>query len=81
MAELRGTVVARQGSATDLSVTFSAIGPDEYRADARRTDASGGPESDLHWLELGFVTVTPVSGAIDAESAADGSLARRLRRL
>jgi 5'-nucleotidase len=81
VADLRGTVVARQGAATDLSVTFSATGPDEYRADALRTDASGGRDSDLHWLELGYVTVTPVSGAIDAVDASDGNLERRLRRL
>jgi len=81
VTDLRGTVVARQGSATDLSVTFSATGTDEYRADARRADASGGRDSDLHWLELGYVTVTPVSGAIDAGSASDGNLKRRLRRL
>ena len=79
--DLRGTVVARQGSATDLRVTFSATGPDEYRADARRADATGGRDSDLHWLELGYVTVTPVSGAIDASGASDGNLKRRLRRL
>jgi 5'-nucleotidase len=81
VTDLRGAVVARQGSATDLSVTFSATGPDEYRADARRADATGGRDSDLHWLELGYVTVTPVSGAIDAGSHSDGNLERRLRGL
>lgn len=81
VADLRGTVVARQGAATDLSVTFSVTGPDEYRADTRRTNARGGRDSDLHWLELGYVTVTPVSGAIDAGDAAERNLKRRLRRL
>ena len=81
MTDVRGTVVARQGSATDLSVTFSATGPDEYRADARRVEATGGRDSDLHWLELGYVTVTPVSGAIDAGDASNSKLERRLRRL
>lgn len=81
VTNLRGAVVARQGSATDLSVTFSATGPDEYRADARRADATGGSDSDLHWLELGYVTVTPVSGAIDAGSNSDRKLERRLRGL
>jgi 5'-nucleotidase len=79
--EIRGTVVARQATASDLSVTFSATGPDEYRADARRADASGGRDTDLHWLELGYVTVTPVSGVIDAGEPSDGSLGHRLRRL
>jgi hypothetical protein len=81
VADLRGTVVARQGSAPTLRVTFSATGPDEFRADTRRTDAPGGRDSDLHWLELGYVTVTPVSGAIEAGEVSNGSLARRLRRL
>ena len=81
VADLRGTAVARQGSATDLRVTFSATGPDEYRADVRRVDATDGNDSDLHWLDLGYVTVTPVSGAIDAETGANQALKRRLRRL
>jgi 5'-nucleotidase len=81
VADVRGTAVARQGSATDLRVTFSATGPDEYRADVRRVDATDGNDSDLHWLDLGYVTVTPVSGAIDAEPGANQALKRRLRRL
>jgi len=82
VASLRGTVVARQGRATDLRVTFTATGPDEYRAEARRSDVKDGRDSDLHWLELGYVTVTPVSGAIDAGDAPPGGdLERRLRRL
>lgn len=80
VTDLRGTVVARQGRATDLDVTFSATGPDQYRADARRKDAYGDRDSDLHWLELGYVTVTPVSGAIDAGGDANRDLGRRLRR-
>lgn len=81
VADLRGTVPARQGSATDLSVSFSAAGPDEYRAEARRTDADGDRDSDLHWLELGYVTVTPVSGVIDAGDASNDGLRRRLGQL
>jgi len=81
LPEVRGTVVARQGSATDLRVSFSATGPDEYRADAERADARGRRDSDLHWLALGYVTVTPVSGAIDDGEAPGGNLERRLRRL
>jgi 5'-nucleotidase len=80
VADLRGTTVARQGNATDVRVTFSATGPDEYRADVRRVDATDGSDSDLHWLDLGYVTVTPVSGAIDAETGANQALKRRLRR-
>ena len=79
--DLRGTVVARQADATDLRLTFSATGPDEYRADARRVDATGSRDTDLHWLELGYVTVTPVSGTIDEEPGAARKLKRQLRRL
>jgi 5'-nucleotidase len=81
VADVRGTTVARQGSATDLRVTFSATGPDEYRAEVRRVDATDGHDSDLRWLDLGYVTVTPVSGAIDAAPSANQALKRRLRRL
>jgi 5'/3'-nucleotidase SurE len=81
LADVRGTVVARQGSATDLRVTFSATAPDEYRAEAHRIDATGSRDTDLHWLDLGYVTVTPVSGAIDAGPEASRNLQRRLSRL
>jgi 5'/3'-nucleotidase SurE len=81
VADMRGTIMARQGTATDLHVTFSATGPDEFRAEATRADASGGRDSDLYWLALGYVTVTPVSGAIDGDAARSGDLPRRLRRL
>lgn len=81
VADVRGTVVARQGGATDLRVTFSATGPGEYRAEARRSAVTDGRDSDLHWLDLGYVTVTPVSGVIDAGDVPSGDLGRRLRRL
>jgi 5'-nucleotidase len=81
VSDLRGTVVARQGSASDLRLTFSAVGPDLYRADARRSDAPDDHDSDLRWLDRGYVTVTPVSGAIDAASGPSQALQRRLRRL
>jgi 5'-nucleotidase len=81
VAETRGTVVARQDGATDLRVTFTATGPDEFRADARRTSVTAERDSDLHWLDRGYVTVTPVSGVIDAGHGATRSLERSLRRL
>lgn len=77
--ELRGTVVADQGNATDLGVTFAATGNDTYRAETRRSDVADGRGSDNHWLELGYVTVTPVSGAIGDDTVPRGNLARRLR--
>jgi 5'/3'-nucleotidase SurE len=78
--ELRGSVVADQGSATDLRVTFSATGEGEYRAQSQRADVADGRNSDNHWLDLGYVTVTPVSGAIGDDSVPRGDLKRRLRR-
>ena len=79
VGDVRGTVVARQADTTDLHVSFSAAGLDEYRADAKRGDATGSRDSDLYWLDRGYVTVTPVSGAMDAESVSAGDLERRLR--
>jgi len=78
--ELRGSVVADQGSATDLRVAFSATGEGEYRAQSKRADVADGRDSDNHWLDLGYVTVTPVSGAIGDDSVPRGDLKRRLRR-
>jgi 5'-nucleotidase len=78
--ELRGSVVADQGSATDLRVTFSATGDGEYQANAKRVEVVDGRDSDHRWLALGYVTVTPVSGAIGDDSVARGALERRLRR-
>lgn len=79
VADVRGAVVARQGAATDLRVRFTAVGDGEYRAETQRVDATDGGDSDLHWLGLGYVTVTPVSGVIGA-SGEHGDLERRLRR-
>ena len=78
--ELRGSVVADQGSTTDLRVAFSATGEGEYRAQSKRADVADGRDSDNHWLDLGYVTVTPVSGAIGDDSVPRGDLKRRLRR-
>lgn len=78
--DMQGTVIAAQGRATDLRVTFTATGDGEYRAATQRIDVTDSRESDNHWLELGYVTVTPVSGAIGAGSAPRGDLQRRLRR-
>jgi 5'-nucleotidase len=78
--ELRGTVVADQGSATDLRVAFAATGEGEYRAQSNRADVADSRDSDNHWLNLGYVTVTPVSGAIGDDSVPRGDLKRRLRR-
>lgn len=78
VTEMRGTVLARQADATDLRVDFTATGDGEYRAEARRVEARGDDASDLHWLSLGYVTVTAVSGAIDV-AAGHGDLGRRIQ--
>ena len=78
--ELRGTVVSDQGSATNMRVRFSATGDGEYRAEAQRADTADGRDSDNRWLDLGYATVTPVSGAIDDDSVPRSDLKRRLRR-
>jgi 5'/3'-nucleotidase SurE len=79
--ELRGTVVAAQGRTTDLRVTFTATGNDSYRAETERSAVADDRDSDNHWLGLGYVTVTPVSGAIGDGPVPRNDLQRRLRRL
>ncbi len=81
IGEIRGTVLARQGSATDLRVGFTTSGDGEYRSETRRADATDGLDTDNHWLAEGYVTVTPVSGAITDAPALRSSLKRRLQRL
>jgi 5'-nucleotidase len=79
--ELRGTVVADQGAATDLRVTFTAVADGEYRAQATTSDTADHRDTDNHWLERGYATVTPVSGGIADTRAPRADLKRRLRRL
>jgi 5'-nucleotidase len=81
ITELRGTIVARQGAATDLRLTFIATADGEYRAQPSRGDAASGNDTDIHWLGLGYATVTPVSGELNDEAAPRADLKRRLRRL
>jgi 5'-nucleotidase len=81
ITELRGTIVTRQGAATDLRVTFTATADGEYRAQPSRRGAADGSDTDNHWLGLGYATVTPVSGELNDEAAPRTDLKRRLRRL
>ena len=78
LAELRGTVVTRQGSATGLRVTFEATPSGGYQARTSRTDAPDGRDTDNYWLGQGYVTVTPVSGLLDDDQAPRSDLAKRL---
>lgn len=81
VAELRGTVVATQGAATDLRVTFEPTADGLYRVQAQRADVVDGRDTDNHWLSRGYATVTPVSGDLADPSAPRKDLRRRLRRL
>jgi 5'/3'-nucleotidase SurE len=81
VADLRGTVVAAQGSTTGLQVTFTAATDGEYRAQIATREAGDGRGTDNHWLGRGYATVTPVSGAISDTAVPRANLERRLRRL
>jgi 5'-nucleotidase len=81
LSEMRGTVVTRQGSATDLRVTFEATASGAYQARTSRAAAPDRRDTDNSWLRQGYVTVTPVSGLIDDDRAHRGDLAKRLRPL
>jgi 5'-nucleotidase len=81
VATLRGTVLTRQGAASNLRVTFKATGEGEYRAATERSEAADRSDSDNHWLDQGYATVTPVSANLADETAPRTNLSRRLRRL
>ena len=81
VAQIAGVVTARQGSGTDLRIAFAPTGEGEYRAQPSRVAPPDERDSDDHWLALGYVTVTPVSGAIGAAEVPRRELERRLRRL
>lgn len=81
VAKLRGTVLTRQGAASNLRVNFTTAGDGEYHAQTERNDAADGRDSDNDWLDQGYATVTPVSGNLTDETAPRASLSRRLRRL
>jgi broad specificity polyphosphatase/5'/3'-nucleotidase SurE len=79
--QLRGTRLARQGSITDLRVTFIATADGEYRAQTSSVPATDRSDTDNHWLQQGYVTVTPVSGDLSDATAPASSLKQRLRGL
>ena len=81
VAQIAGVVTARQGGGTDLRITFAPSGDGEFRAQTSRVAPPDERDSDDHWLALGYVTVTPVSGAISAADAPRRELERRLRKL
>jgi 5'-nucleotidase len=81
VASLRGTVVARQSSATGLSVDVVPAGESRYRARTEHRPADGEADSDLQRLLRGYATVTPVNARLGADEAPGRKLRQRLRRL
>jgi len=81
VASVRGTVVAQQGTVSDERIRFTPSGNGLYRAKLAPGDAVDAPESDDHWLGLGYVTVTPVNADLGDGSAPTEALTRRLREL
>jgi 5'-nucleotidase len=79
--QLRGTRLARQGTVTDLRVTFTQTADGEYRAQISSVPAVDRGDTDNYWLQQGYVTVTPVSGDLSDATAPAASLKRRLRGL
>jgi len=79
--QLRGTRLARQGSTTDLRVTFTATAEGDYRAQTTSVASADGNDTDNHWLQQGYVTVTPVSGDLSDATAPASGLKQRLRGL
>ena len=81
VTELRGTVVAGQGSSTDLRVTFKPTAEGQFQAHTLERATSDARESDNQRLEQGYVTVTPLNGRLGDDSASSRRLERRLRGL
>lgn len=81
VTELRGVAVARQGSATDLQLTFVPTADGEYQARASERAIDDARDSDNRLLEDGYVTVTPLDGRLGDDDASDDKLERRLRGL
>jgi 5'/3'-nucleotidase len=80
LSDVRGVVVARQGSATDLRVSFARTADDNYKAQVTERATDDERDSDNRRLEDGYVTVTPLTGRI-GDDESQRMLARRLRDL
>lgn len=79
VAQVRGVVVAEQGSAADLQVSFVADGASSYRARTAQPDTADEAGSDQHWSRQGYVTVTPLNGVIGDDADSREALERQLR--
>jgi 5'-nucleotidase len=80
ISDVRGVVVARQGSATDLRIVFGKNPDEQYQAQVSARAPDDARDSDNRRLEDGYVTVTPLNGRIGDEGSQRG-LERRLRGL
>lgn len=79
---VRGAVVTRQSRLGDLHVQYVDSGNGEYSSRLTPMSvASDDVDSDRSRLDAGYVTVTPVSAALDDDAAPRRALARRLRKL
>ena len=61
VAQLNGSRLTRQGSATDLRIAFEQNAAGEYTARTRQVEADDDRDSDNYWLAAGYVTITPLS--------------------
>jgi 5'/3'-nucleotidase SurE len=76
VSQLNGTRMTRQGSASDLRITFEQTAAGEYTARTRQVEVIDDRDSDNYWLAAGYVTITPLG----AELAYDGSHAAPSQR-
>jgi len=81
VADLRGVVVAGQGSETDLRLTFTQTAEGQFQAQASQLETVDARESDNQRLEDGYVTVTPLNGRLGDDAPSHRKLERRLRAL
>jgi 5'/3'-nucleotidase SurE len=77
---LRGVAAARQGSTTDLHVTFTAGSDGQFKSQTSERAPDDADDSDNERLEQGYVTVTPLDARIGADDRTYRELERRLRR-
>jgi broad specificity polyphosphatase/5'/3'-nucleotidase SurE len=62
-------------------MTFAATAEGEYRAQTSSVAVTDGNDTDNHWLQQGYVTVTPLSGDLSDATAPASTLKQRLRGL
>jgi len=79
VASVRGVKVATQGRTTDLHLDFEPVADGTYESQRVRVPAQpDAANSDNTLLEQGYVTVTPISAALDQRAVPARDLQRRL---